>query len=205
MKTRIVSALALTAITLTLAAIPAAAQEGVPHDPNADAGVTDTNLQPGEFTVTGVMEYRDVEGGKYVVGDWVLMGDTKLFEAHVGTQVVLYGLMWDGLAGTDATFMVRDLSQVKDLPEEAVEAEQLVLTGTVAYMDVEGGYYAVDGYALVGTDESMLAALAGQKVLVQATRDNSPSIFQVKRARVVRLMREVEARPTNFAQLTLDG
>ena len=205
MKKRLVSALALTAITLTLSAIPVAAQEGVPHDPAADAQITDANLQPGETTVTGVMEYRDVDGGKYIVGDWVLMGDTKLFEAHVGKPVVLYGLMWDGLAGTDATFMVRDLAPGKDGPGDAGESEQLMLTGTLEYKDVEGGYYAVDGYALVGADETVLAALAGHKVLVQATRDQSPSIFNVERARVTRFLQEVEARPAHFMQLTLNG
>lgn len=200
MKKRMASLLAL--FTLTLSAVPAAALVGVPHDPNAEVQITGSKQQPGEMTVTGVMEYRDADGGTYVVGDWALMGETELFKAQLGKPVVLYGLPWDGLAGTPATFMVRDLSQAQD---PLAEAEKLILTGNVEYKDLEGGYYAVDGYALTGADARMLAALVGQKVLVQATRDSSPSIFMVPRVRVAGLMQEVEARPANFKQLILDG
>ncbi len=62
---RIVSGFLLTALALTISAIPAAALEGVPKRPNADFQITNTMLPPGEFDITGVMEYHEVEGGYY--------------------------------------------------------------------------------------------------------------------------------------------
>ncbi len=201
MNRRLASTIALAATALSLAA-PVSALEGVPKNPNADAQITsETTTLPMEFQVTGVLEYRDIEGGYYAVGEWALLGDNELFKANLGKQVVLYGKPFDGM-----TIMVAKAFEVRELvvSEPVVQGDKVILSGTVEWVDLEGGYYAMDGYALLG-DEKYLAALVGQKAIIHGTKDTEPSILMVDRVNVELVVREVGAQHAAPKQLSFGG
>jgi len=82
--------------------------------------------------------------------------------------------------------------------------EKLSLFGTVEFQDLEGGFYAVDGFALVG-DTKLFAALTGKQVAVRGTRDTAPSILMVERIRVESISMEVSGARALPKLVTVPG
>ncbi|HHX29202.1 MAG TPA: copper amine oxidase N-terminal domain-containing protein [Firmicutes bacterium] len=68
------------------------------------------------------------------------------------------------------------------LPESAdrvISARELTLRGVLTYMDLEGGFYSVDGWMLRGDEEAFKPHL-GKVVVVKGTIYEEPSIQMVK-------------------------
>jgi hypothetical protein len=67
------------------------------------------------------------------------------------------------------------------LPADAqvIYAREITLRGVLTYMDLEGGFYSVDGWMLRGDEEAFKPNL-GKVVIVTGTIDESPSIQMVK-------------------------
>ncbi|HHY44536.1 MAG TPA: copper amine oxidase N-terminal domain-containing protein [Firmicutes bacterium] len=66
-------------------------------------------------------------------------------------------------------------------PAEAqvIYARELTLRGVLTYVDLEGGFYSVDGWRLQGDEEQFKPNL-GKVVIVTGSVDESPSIYMVK-------------------------
>lgn len=63
---------------------------------------------------------------------------------------------------------------------------QITLIGELVYLDIEGGFYAVDGYRLIGETEQF-AAKQGQRVMVVGSPVDDISIYMTKAIKVERL------------------
>lgn len=71
-------------------------------------------------------------------------------------------------------------------------AGALSLEGVVEYQDLEGGFYSVNGFGLMG-DEALFKTLKGQTVLVQGKEFDGISIRQTKQIVVSTLARALTA------------
>ncbi|HHY75456.1 MAG TPA: copper amine oxidase N-terminal domain-containing protein [Firmicutes bacterium] len=71
-----------------------------------------------------------------------------------------------------------DLIEIEPIRAEAPSAK-ITLRGVLTYTDLEGGFYSVNGWRLVG-DQAEFEANLGKVVVVSGIVDNSPSIFMVK-------------------------
>lgn len=74
------------------------------------------------------------------------------------------------------------------------QSDQLTLSGPLTHVDLEGGYYAVDGWRLIG-DESQLQSYLGQRVIVTGTASDAPSIQMVKALKVKSIVADSAAAP----------
>lgn len=91
MNQRIKSTIAVAATVISLATTPVLALEGMPQDPNADVQITGATTQGEKLTLSGIVEYQDLEGGFYAVDGYALVGDPKLIASLAGQQVVVHG------------------------------------------------------------------------------------------------------------------
>jgi hypothetical protein len=193
MATAIGTALA----SVTLITTPVAAAVVAPTAPHI---VT----QGSNTSIFGVLTVKD---GVYTLADWTVIGDNALLASHVGGYVLLIG---QPAADGSKTFVVRDLALAKgeqgggNASDSVAVGEQVTLDGTVEHQDLEGGYYALGGYALVG-DNTQLTALAGKRVILKGTKLDGVSIQQTERIAVVSVLKEVTADQGLPAQVTFAG
>jgi hypothetical protein len=186
---------ALASVTLITA--PAAASVVAPATPHVVTQGTET-------TIFGVLTVKD---GVYTVLDWTLSGDATLLAPHVGGYVLLFG---QPAADGTKTFAVRDLALAKgeqgpgNAPAPVAAGEKVTLDGIVQHQDLEGGFYAIDGYALVG-DNAQLTALAGKRVVLKGTKLDGVSIQQTERIAVESVLKEVTAGQGLPAQVSFAG
>lgn len=104
--------------------------------------------------------------------------------------------------------------------EDAAIPASTTIAGVLVYEDIEGGFYAVAGYRLVGEAEAFKPYL-GQQVLVVGARSDEMSIFMTKAIDVVSIskitlpdavadsnkpeLRSVEATEALPEEITVDG
>jgi len=78
---------------------------------------------------------------------------------------------------------------VPPLPPDAMEEEQSqTFTGVVEWVDLEGGYYALDGYRLIADTEELESCL-GHLVRVRGFISAEPSIYMVPAIKVEEVQR----------------
>lgn len=152
------------------------------------------------YALEGVLEYRDLEGGYYAVGDWSLMGDEATFKPLLGKTVVVKGSEFKGMS----IRMVKSL-EVTDIKakdggdgisaDPVRDSENMVLEGIVEFKDLEGGFYAVDGIGLIG-DEQLFKSLVGQQVIVKGREFTGNSFRMVKQIEVATITQPLVAART---------
>lgn len=179
-------------------------------DPNAPVEMKSPSYvvleQDGDnYTLEGVLDYRDLEGGYYAVGDWSLMGDEATFKPLLGKTVIVKGTEFKGMS----IRMVKSLevtrisekdgmartgdSKVEPVAEPVEKAdEKMVLEGKVEFKDLEGGFYAVDGIGLIG-DDALFKSLLGQQVIVRGKEFTGISIRMVRQVEVESIARPLAA------------
>lgn len=187
---RMKPALAVTAVLLTLASTTAF----------ANGNTTDETVQlimapaeqvsaDGVVSLEGIVEFVDLEGGYYKVGDWALMGDLD-FATFKGKEVVVSGKAFDGIS----TRMVKSLvvSGIELRKTPATENQVISLEGTVEFVEVEGGYYKVGEWALMGDMD--FAAFKDKEVIISGKEFDGMSIRMVKSLVVTQIALKGEAK-----------
>lgn len=134
-------------------------------------------------TVTGVVEWVDLEGGFYAVEGYRLIADADLLESCLGHLVSVQG----SLSQEPSIYMVPAI-EVEQI-ERIQPGESVSLIGELVHVDLEGGFYAVKGYRLTGElDDAELKKYLGRQVCVIGTISEDISIFMTK-AFTVELLR----------------
>ncbi len=128
---------------------------------------------PASLTLTGQLQYVDLEGGFYAVAGYRLVGDEQKFRDYLGQQVVVVGSLVDEIS----IFMTKAI-RVEEI-SLLTASQELAIVGELTYEDLEGGFYAVAGYRLVG-DEQKLAAHLGKHVIVTGEPLDDLSIYMTR-------------------------
>ncbi|HHW99298.1 MAG TPA: copper amine oxidase N-terminal domain-containing protein [Firmicutes bacterium] len=195
-----------------LAPLPANALEiSLPALRAGDAIALPTPIEgtvlPAPVVVRGELTYVDIEGGYYSVAGYRLIADEEELAAYLGQVVAVTGQLAE-----DISIFMTKAFQVERLVPAAEEL--LRITGDLVYEDIEGGYYAVDGYRLIG-DEEEFAALLNQPVVVLGTLADEMSIYMTKAIQVHNILgfaqpeqpvfKSVEAIQARPERISLDG
>jgi hypothetical protein len=120
--------------------------------------------------ISGTVLHQDIEGGFYTVDGYRLVGEDDQFGQYLNLQVKVTGSFSDEVS----IQMVKafEVNEIKLLQDQTI-------TGELTWIDLEGGYYAVDGVRLIA-DSELLKQYAGKLVTVQGTVNNEPSIQMVR-------------------------
>lgn len=175
---RMKPALAVTAMLLLLTSATALANQPVKAPINQKApAMTERQNADGTITLEGVLEWSDLEGGFYKLGEWSLMGDVNQFSAMDGRQVQVTGTIFDGVSSRMTKSLV--VSQIS-LKEQAASNQNGVISleGRVEFVELEGGYYKVGEWSLMG--EFDFSAYQGKDVRVTGREFDGVSIRMVK-------------------------
>ncbi|MFZ5815974.1 MAG: copper amine oxidase N-terminal domain-containing protein [Bacillota bacterium] len=205
---RMKPALAATAVLVVLTSMTAFAAETAPVKVQDPAPVSETINADGTITLEGVVEYVDLEGGYYKVGDWSLMGEME-FASYLGKKVKVSGKEFEGMSIRMVKSLVVDqLSLVEEekaaLQEPVTVDGEVTLEGKIEYTDLEGGFYTVNGWGLIG-DEALFQGLAGKQVIVRGKEFTGVSIRQVKQVEVASLILPVPANHAQPTGITVNG
>ncbi|MFZ5823699.1 MAG: copper amine oxidase N-terminal domain-containing protein [Bacillota bacterium] len=165
----------------------------------------------GTISLEGVVEYVDLEGGFYKVGEWSLMGEMD-FASYEGKVVSVTGKEFDGISIRMVKSLVVSQIAVKGEaetkgkdPVEPVNADGLLsLEGTIEYTDLEGGFYSIDGWGLMG-DEKLFKALEGKRAIIRGKEFDGISIRQSKQIEVSAVMLPVAAGNDLPTEITVNG
>lgn len=136
---------------------------------------------PASTAVAGELVYQDLEGGFYAVAGYRLVGNQQEFSAHLGQQVVVFGSLLDEAS----IFMTKAIEVEKIALIE--HSGQLTIVGELVYQELEGGFYSVAGYRLIG-EQQELAANPGQYVIVTGQLTEDVSIYMTKAITVEHLL-----------------
>lgn len=138
-----------------------------------------TAIEVKELKITGIVTYNNLESGFYEVDGYRLEGEYD-FSKYEGKQVIVTG----EISNSMSIFMTKavKVSTIEEVTISEIPAEKLVLEGQVVLNELEGGFYEVDGYRLVGNMD--FAEYAGKAVVVTGVEDNEPSIFMTKAIKV---------------------
>lgn len=138
-----------------------------------------TAIEVKELKITGIVTYNNLESGFYEVDGYRLEGEYD-FSKYEGKQVIVTG----EISNSMSIFMTKavKVSTIEEVTISEIPAEKLVLEGQVIFNELEGGFYEVDGYRLVGNMD--FAEYAGKAVVVTGVEDNEPSIFMTKAIKV---------------------
>lgn len=163
---------------------------------------------PSPIVIRGELTYTDLEGGFYTVAGYRLIADQQELEAYLGKKVVVTGQLADDIS----IYMTKAINVERLVP--AAADELLRITGELIYEDIEGGYYAVDGYRLIGGAEKF-EALLNQQVVVVGTLADEMSIYMTKAIDVISIsgfaqpeenfFKSVEAFQAPPDRITVDG
>ena len=138
-----------------------------------------TAIEVKELKITGIVTYNNLESGFYEVDGYRLEGEYD-FSKYEGKQVIVTG----EISNSMSIFMTKavKVSTIEEVTISEIPAEKLSLEGQVIFNELEGGFYEVDGYRLVGNMD--FAEYAGKAVVVTGVEDNEPSIFMTKAIKV---------------------
>jgi len=105
------------------------------------------------------------------------------------------------LAMVGAPVMAVDLPVIMRAPEQTVTSGQTqqTITGVVTHEDLEGGFYAVAGYRLIG-DQEQFAEYLGLQVQVTGTFSDEMSIYMTKAIKVEEI--KLQEQQTLTGELT---
>jgi len=164
------------------------------------------NLNPSSVIIRGELTYMDIEGGYYSVAGYRLIANEQELAPYLGQTVVVTGKIADDIS----IFMTKAIQVESLLPT----SELVRITGKLIYQDLEGGFYSVDGYRLIG-DENEFAALLNQQVIIVGTPSDEISIFMTKAIEVQEIItipapeqsifKEVEAIRSRPERISVDG
>jgi len=218
MMKRVKPALAAAAILLTLAGT-AYAQTVSPATVQKPAvGQVGPVNADGTIMLEGTLEYVELEGGYYMVGDWALMGEHN-FNAYLGKAVTVTGREFTGvsirmvkslvvsqvaLKGRAAQESDGKVVEAGPIAEPVVADGQIALEGTVEYVDLEGGFYSLDGWGLLG-DEALLRSLVGKQATVRGVEFTGMSFRQVRQLEIGSVTLAVSANRPLPAAVTING
>jgi len=193
---RKVTALSMAAI-MTLLGAQAAFAEGIKpiSAPDYDPVIAETTIIK-SFEVKGIVEWIDLETGYYAVDGWRLVGDQEAIERYAGQYVYV-----EGYEAQEASIFMNQALVISaftpiseagergekeyvgtDRPLEPDQAEprSFEIKGTVEYNDLEGGFYSVNGLALLGVDKAVLARLVGTIVAIDGRLFDGATIYNVE-------------------------
>jgi len=143
------------------------------------------------FEVKGIVEYQDVEGGYYTVDGWRLIGDQAMIELYAGQTVFVEGHEFDGVSIFMNQALVvsaftpisadgeRGEKRIVGVRESAAAPKSFEVKGIVEKIDLEGGFYALDGWRLIG-DRAMIERFLGKTVFVLGAESTDPSIYMTQ-------------------------
>lgn len=213
MMKRMKPALAATAALLVLVGTTAFADGSLTlaKGDNSTAPAVQVVNRDGTISLNGVVEFIDLEGGYYKVGEWSLMGEID-FEDFLGKEVAVTGKEFGGMSIRMVKSLVvseivlkGESEKRKPAPLDPVVVDGLVsLEGTVEYTDLEGGFYTVDGWGLIG-DEKLFKALEGKRAIIRGEEFDGISIRQVKQMEVSSVMVPVTADHSLPTEVTVNG
>lgn len=83
-------------------------------------------------------------------------------------------------------------------------ADKLTIEGVLEFNDLEGGFYQVGGYGLIG-DEQMIKGLAGRQVIVVGKEFTGMSTRMTKQLEVQTMMLPMQANHAVPAAVTVNG
>ena len=151
-----------------------------------------------EVKLIGKLTYRNLESGFYEVQGYRLIGDYD-FEQYEGKNVIVKGYKDDSVS----LFMTKainvtsieeydgNLDNVKKIDEneppcptktDEPAEKRLNIAGVVKYNDLEGGFYEIEGYRLIGDQD--FKAYENKEVLVTGELDDSVGIYMTKAIKV---------------------
>jgi hypothetical protein len=142
------------------------------------------------LSLSGELVWEDLEGGFYAVNGCRLIGDQELFAGLLGQWVEVVGTVSREMS----VYMTRAI-----VVEEITPVSEITLTGVVTFMDLEGGFYSVNGYRLVG-DQKRFEQYLGLQVKLTGTLDDGMSIYMTKGIKVKQI--ELSERQTLTGELT---
>lgn len=157
--------------------------------------VVEVENADGTITIIGLLEWDELEGGFYRVGNWAMLGERSDLERLKGKIIEVTGKRADG----PTIHMVKTLTISKLAAKEAAlpalpDAKgRMTVEGTIEYVDLEGGYYKIGDWALMG-DQKLLASLKSQQVLVRGKKFEGMSIRMVPELEVELIAQAVSAK-----------
>ncbi len=215
MLTRMKPALAVTAILLTMTSTGALADMISVPEKDQKPPVLEVINKDGSITVEGSLEWIDLEGGYYQVNGWALMGDDATFASLAGKTVVVTGKEFNGMSIRMvkslevSTIWLKEAATSEILPDtpvlEPIRMEgSFNIEGTVEYSDLEGGFYTVDGWGLLG-DKALIESVAGKRVIVKGKEFTGMSVRQVRQIEVESILLPVSADHVQPAAVVING
>ncbi len=160
-----------------------------------------TAIETNELKITGVVTYNSLETGFYEVDGYRLEGEYD-FSKYEGKTVVVMG----EISNSMSIFMTKAIkvSAIEELNTSKPIAvkEKLVLEGQVVFNTLEGGFYEVQGFRLVG--DSDFSEYAGKAVVVAGVEDNEPSIYMTKAIKVDSIKLSDEGIENGITEKTVD-
>ena len=151
-----------------------------------------------EIKLIGELTYRNLESGFYEVEGYRLIGDYD-FEQYKGKNVIVKGNK-DNSVSIFMTKAINVMSikefdgklddvkridtNVPPIPTKTDEEteKRLNIGGVVKYNDLEGGFYEIEGYRLIGDQD--FKAYKNKEVLVTGELDDSVGIYMTKAIKV---------------------
>lgn len=190
--------IAATAALLTLMSLPVLAEESTPVKLLTPVQSEEAEPQATAISVEGQLEWSELEGGFYSVNGWALMGDSARFAALKGQDVTVTGKVFDGFSTWMVkTIVVQGIEQKGEGPAPVRTAPGSISTaisleGQVEYTDLEGGFYSLDGWGLIG-NEALFQSLKGKQAIIRGEEFTGISFRQVKQIEVANVFLSITA------------
>ncbi|MGE5672679.1 MAG: copper amine oxidase N-terminal domain-containing protein [Mycobacterium leprae] len=166
----------------------------------AATGTPGNNLGQ-SVTAQGVLEYRDLEGGYWAVGEWKIDGDEALLRPYLGQTVTIVGYVVE----EPSIHMVKTIRLATISGQSATEPETVTVEGVLERQVIETGFWSVGGWALRGVDEKLLTKLEGQWVIARGQQFAGQTTTMVKTLAVDLVARRIEAGAAQPAVVTVAG
>jgi hypothetical protein len=111
---------------------------------------------------------------------------------------------------TSATALAKEMTppamerKAPAMTEQVDAGGTMTLEGVLAWTDLEGGFYTIDGVGLIG-DEALFKSLEGKRVLVRGKEFTGISIRMVRQIEVSSVMLSLAADHTLPTGITVNG
>ncbi len=160
-----------------------------------------TAIETNQLKISGVVTYNSLETGFYEVDGYRLEGEYD-FSKYEGKSVVVKGEISNSMSiFMNKAIKVSTIEELK-IPELPVVKEKMVLEGQIVFNTLEGGFYELQGYRLVGDTD--FAEYAGKTVVVTGVEDTGSSIYMTKAIRVDSIKASAEDVENGITEKTID-